>query len=166
MSRVVIPVSLTAVQFYSSCWAWRSDASESMTVTQSKQYYWEQWAQASPWGVGQQDQVQGQSWRYRVPGQPGPHKTRLEQPNKQFLQDRKSLRSTFSSDFIPLPGGRKSPQDRRIISTNTYNHTYAWDASNARYGNTKTRKTLHRHPQPPQVLSESTVPLFTHFLVA
>ena len=59
-----------------------------------------------------------------------------------------SLQSTFSSDFIPLPRGRKTHQDK-IISTNTYNHTYPWAALAALYGNITIRtKTLHRHPDP------------------
>ena len=124
----------------------------------TKQTVLRAWHRPTPGRLGQQDRVQGQVWLYRVPGQPGPHKTRLKKPNKPFLQDRQSLQSTFSSDFIPLPRGRKTHQDN-IISTNTYNHTYPWAVLAAMYGNITTRtKALHRHPDPLQVLSESTVP--------
>lgn len=130
----------------------------------TKQTVLRAWHRPTPGRLGQQDRVQGQVWLYRVPGQPGPHKTRLKKPNKPFLQDRQSLQSTFSSDFIPLPRGRKTHQDK-IISTNTYNHTYPWAALAALYGNITIRtKTLHRHPDPHRSC-QRTLSLH-HFLIA
>lgn len=88
-----------------------------MTSYTSKQHYWGRWHGPVPGRWGQQDQVQGQSWLYRVPGQPGPHETHLKKPKKPFLQDRKSVQPTVSSDFILLPHGRKTHQRKH-----TYPH--------------------------------------------
>lgn len=123
-------------------------------LTQNKQY-WERWHKPAPGKLGQRAGVQGQ---------PGPHETRLKNPNKPSPQDRKSLQSTFSSDFIPLPRGRKTHQKDRIISTNTYNHSYAWDASAAMYGYIKTRRPCTGTPDPHRSCQRTLSP--HHFPIA
>lgn len=73
-------------------------------VTQSTQY-WEWWHRPAPGRPGSRIEFKA-SLGNRVPGQPGPHETCLKNPNKLSPQDKESLWSTFSSDFIPLPRGR------------------------------------------------------------